>query len=532
MNLVLQLIFIFILWWLSSQTEDTSLSLENQNKDELEESNTLPLIPLYWQDQTIIPQVYTNISTDINKYLLKYTELEYTNSKILIPESTAIVKVYKTPEAYYLTIGHRKDGRNEYSIGFEFDGQNHYQHYFGELKFFFYEWNSTVHYCDNQQFITTKLDFKVYFRPSLAVEFTATNPNDQATTNDKIVISASLRMDEAQNTTFMLFISIVIFCCSLTQLVLWIAKDIQSELKYPRYFVPTCLWRIFTATILFCVIEYLAGIYENNKVIQYLLVSTGAMELVNVLIVYTLLISEIIRKPAEKHLDSTNDTTQMLAFIICWPIYYLYLKAMNMIVFRLIIDGLIFNPEKYILISQFWLLFIVLNFIFKYRVVPCQYNQWLFPMPLIISFVICIAGCQSIMPSAFYTGYSNFGFLGVYGTSIVEIFVLNLQYKYGSRFCLPRKWRRKHYDDYLHSTVYSEVEEIGEWQICVNPLKATQLDYSDLDTVYTHELYDVGTYVKTSWGHYFHPNWLFSYVQEEHKCPVCQSGLQVQDYTD
>ena len=117
----------------------------------------------------------------------------------------------------------------------------------------------------------------------------------------------------------------------------------------------------------------------------------------------------------------------------------------------------------YVILSNEWVVMVALNFITK--------NNYFQDHCVIIieTITVCFSMLRVLKPNDFFESLSPISWIQLYAFHLFWIIILYLQSKYGSRFFLPKKWRRKVYEEYLHSVYDSSTYiSILQWQLCTN----------------------------------------------------------------
>ena len=117
-------------------------------------------------------------------------------------------------------------------------------------------------------------------------------------------------------------------------------------------------------------------------------------------------------------------------------------------------------------------------------------------------------------------------------STLIILFILLLQKKYGSLFFLPSWLRAMKYDRMVRSIREMSTEEIEKpWQLWLNPLRQVELYYSNNWTKITKSSNTLEFY-ETKWGHVYHQNCLLMSLEIFSNCPHWSSKIPKNGFDD
>ena len=206
---------------------------------------------------------------------------------------------------------------------------------------------------------------------------------------------------------------------------------------------------------------------------------------------------------------------QIILFYLKFYIVYIVAVSLSDYIFSysfllVIMNGLIWIPQ------------IIENVINRSRNVP---------MP---SFLISLSLSQGFMPVYYLLFGSNifeFKSSPKWGLTLLfihwlSIVILLLQRKYGSRFFIPKYFKNK--SDYQYQSLSNDVEQDADkdWAIWLNHLSENQGTDEEHRDNYSK------IYMRTPWGHNFHPSWLKTWMNQKLECPFCRTQIPAIDSDD
>ena len=219
--------------------------------------------------------------------------------------------------------------------------------------------------------------------------------------------------------------------------------------------------------------------------------------------------------------------TQLLKGIVPLVCFILHLAWSILFVYNLYFIYVIQQAVVYVVLNNVWALNLILNIAFQTWFIL---SEWLM---VTYSSILCIVSYFIFTLSNPTNGY-NLSLL--YITIIVNlsaIMILEIQEQLGSRFFLPRKYRKRLFDHFIKRLDMNNPQASSEyWRICMNSLDEPELEYSDSDPSYKWTQFEIGVYFESPWEHRFHPNWLYKRLRESHLCPVCDFMIPEDRYID
>ena len=133
----------------------------------------------------------------------------------------------------------------------------------------------------------------------------------------------------------------------------------------------------------------------------------------------------------------------IISFFVYWAGGLFYLMLMWLTVSPLPIWYIFMNINSYIIWSNIWIVMITLNIIFKTR---CIINFWILNCIMIITWFSCLS---ILKPNNYFPSLSQNEAVIFSTFHFLCIILIWIQSKLGSRFFLPRSYRRKIYDTVL-----------------------------------------------------------------------------------
>ena len=92
--------------------------------------------------------------------------------------------------------------------------------------------------------------------------------------------------------------------------------------------------------------------------------------------------------------------------------------------------------------------------------------------------------------------------------------------------------RVRMYEKLLKSVDTQEHEENLICQIWMNPVDQPELEYSDNNPNYKWVRFSIGEYIRTEWGHIFHPNCILKSITLDSSWPVWLYYVNINDFDD
>ena len=168
-----------------------------------------------------------------------------------------------------------------------------------------------------------------------------------------------------------------------------------------------------------------------------------------------------------------------------------------------------------------------LNIIFKTR---CIINIWIMNCIVITIWLSCLS---ILKPNDYFPSLSLNAAVNLSTFHFLCIILIWIQSKCGSRFFLPRSYRRKTYDKYMHWVMADYNSRCSlkclKW---MNKIMEPELEYSDSSPDFIWMHYPIGTYIQLQCGHIFHPNWLLKQLQSYPYCLSCGAALPQNTFED
>ena len=128
------------------------------------------------------------------------------------------------------------------------------------------------------------------------------------------------------------------------------------------------------------------------------------------------------------------------SLFVYWAVGLFYWVLMWWIIFPLSIWYIFMNINSYIIWSNIWIVMIALNIIFKTR---CIINVWIMNCIVITIWFSCLS---ILKPNNYFPSLSLNAAGNLSTFHFLCIILIWIQSKLGSRFFLPRSYRRKTYD--------------------------------------------------------------------------------------
>ena len=115
----------------------------------------------------------------------------------------------------------------------------------------------------------------------------------------------------------------------------------------------------------------------------------------------------------------------------------------------------------------------------------------------------------------------------------VQIGILLAQWRYGSLFFLPNKFRAQTFDSYIQYVKEETIDSSeNRWRLCTNSFCDPDLGYNDNKSSIKYTKITKLSYFHLPWGHNFHPKWILQRLEEKHWCPVWDKDVPKNVYLD
>ena len=114
----------------------------------------------------------------------------------------------------------------------------------------------------------------------------------------------------------------------------------------------------------------------------------------------------------------------------------------------------------------------------------------------------------------------------------VQMGILLAQWRYGSLFFLPNKFRAQTFDSYIQYVKEETIDSSeNRWRLCTNSFCDPDLGYNDNKSSIKYTKITKLSYFHLPWGHNFHPKWILQRLEEKHWCPVWDEDVPKNVYT-
>ena len=237
--------------------------------------------------------------------------------------------------------------------------------------------------------------------------------------------------------------------------------------------------------------------------------------------VYPFLIPLLLH--GEKNNSLNPKASSLISYLMTWIVGFVFI----LFIFNsMVLYYVLFNPTIYFILSNPYIINIVMNIIGR----SCVSDH---PASMILnSLFIGIFPFTKLGPYRWADGYNHTWLIIYLMFQSVQIIILSLQWKLGTLFFLPNKWRRKLYDKYTKQLIQNEYSCNFICNFCTNSLIDPSLKYNEKDISFAYSRFEKWIYFELPWSHRFHPSWILQMLEENNICPVWEVLIPKNIYLD
>ena len=257
------------------------------------------------------------------------------------------------------------------------------------------------------------------------------------------------------------------------------------------------------------------------EIIVFLIMTLSYIVLI---IAFPGLSSFIIWEITESDQPLTRKKIFILIFSAAW--------TLSSFVSYFIVGSFVFNyvylsPIMYLIVTNGYFVNIILNIIAKSSI-----SDHLASM-LLRSLYLSLLPFTKYGPGNWIDEYNLTWFICFLIMHSILIGILLAQWRYGSLFFLPNKFRAQTFDSYIQYVKEETIDDSeNRWGLCTNSFCDPDLGYNDNRSSIKYSKITKLSYFHLPWGHNFHPKWILQRLEEKHWCPVWDADVPKNVYLD